>query len=74
VESPELVEHLRRVVLQSYLKDTVNARELRPDGSYREVKPRHGDGPFDAQSFFATFYRQGSAVGQNHREPVAASL
>ena len=74
VESPDLVKHLRQVVLASYLRDTVNARELRRDGSYRGVKARHGEDPFDAQLFFAKFYQGGSPVGENDRstgtEPV----
>ena len=34
VTSPQLVDHLRNVVLNTYFRDTVNARELQPDGSY----------------------------------------
>ena len=63
VDSPELIDHLRDVVLDAYLRDTVNARELHADGLYRQVEPRDGNAPFDAQMFFAGFYRRGSPMG-----------
>jgi polyphosphate kinase len=63
VDAPELKAHLRDVVLDAYLRDTVNARELAPDGSYRMLRPTRGEQPFDAQMFFAELYRQGSPVG-----------
>ena len=37
-------------MLGSYLKDTVNARMLKPDGSYQNVP--NGSVPFDAQLYF----------------------
>jgi len=63
VDSPELKTHLLDVVLGAYLRDTVNARELSPDGSYRMLRPARSEDAFDAQMFFADFYRQGSPVG-----------
>ncbi len=63
VQSPQLIDHLRDVVLDAYLRDTVNARELQADGSYTNRVPTEGEDPFDAQMFFAGFYRQGSPVG-----------
>ncbi len=63
VRSPQLIGHLRNVVLDAYLRDTVNARELQSDGSYTSLLPVDGEAPFDAQMFFAAFYRQGSPVG-----------
>jgi polyphosphate kinase len=65
VDSPELITHLRDVVLDAYLRDTVNARELYADGLYRMVEPKDGVAPFDAQAFFAEFYRRGSPMGAN---------
>jgi polyphosphate kinase len=47
--SPELKQYLRDVYLAAYLRDTVNARSLRPDGSYR--RPTASD-RFDAQMHF----------------------
>jgi polyphosphate kinase len=47
---PEIREYLRDEVLGSYLKDTVNARVLKPDGTYQKVPS--GSTPFDAQLYF----------------------
>jgi polyphosphate kinase len=52
VEDPMLAAHLRDVVLPVYLRDTVNARRLRPDGRYERVAPPPGEAPFDAQAWF----------------------
>lgn len=41
--------YLRDVVLGNYLRDNVNARVLKPDGTYRKVS---GGEPFDAQIAF----------------------
>jgi len=46
----EILEYLRDEVLGSYLKDTVNARMLKPDGTYQKVP--NGSSPFDAQLYF----------------------
>ncbi len=73
VDSPQLIDHLRNVVLDAYLRDTVNARELQPDGSYIGCNATDADERFDAQSFFAEFYRQGSPVGDtDHPTPDVA--
>jgi len=64
VRAAQLVRHLREVVLDAYLRDTVNARELQPDGSYLSLEPADGDPRFNAQLFFAEFYKQGSPVGE----------
>ena len=63
VKSPELLHHLRDKVLDAYLRDTVNARELREDGSYHAVTPAKGARPFDAQRWFIDLYRSGSPFG-----------
>jgi len=36
-------------VLDAYLKDNVNARELRSDGRYERSKPLEGQNRFDSQ-------------------------
>jgi polyphosphate kinase len=71
VRSPQLIEHLRDVVLDAYLRDTVNARELQSDGSYVNREASDGESPFDAQLFFGEFYRQGSPVGDTDTTPPA---
>ncbi|HVG30974.1 MAG TPA: polyphosphate kinase 1 [Pyrinomonadaceae bacterium] len=56
VVAPVLDPHLRRylkdVVLDAYLRDNANTRELRPDGSYERVRPAPGEEPFDSQTHF----------------------
>ena len=42
VEDPVLVKKLTDI-LQLQLRDNVNAREMRPDGSYQKVKPAEGE-------------------------------
>jgi polyphosphate kinase len=48
----EIPKYLKETVLETYLKDNVNARILRPDGSYRRIS-NNGTDAFDAQMFFA---------------------
>lgn len=45
---------LKETILGFYLKDNVNARELRSDGSYVRLKPGDGDKRFDSQLEFET--------------------
>ena len=52
IKDPRLRQYLKDVVLASYLKENVNARELRSDGSYVRVKLSEGDKRFDSQSEF----------------------
>lgn len=52
IKDPRLRQFLRDTVLTSYLKDNVNARELRPDGTYLRVKPTEGEKRFDSQLEF----------------------
>lgn len=49
---PDLKEYLKEELLGSYLRDTVNANVLNPDGSYARPAA-HGEEPFDAQMHFA---------------------
>ncbi len=51
VENPQLRKYLREEVLDAYLKDNVNARELQADGSYRRVRAGEEE-LFDSQTFF----------------------
>ena len=57
IEDLENKRHLRDVVLSSYLRDTVNARELRPDGSYVPVLPESDELKFDIHAEFVTLYQ-----------------
>jgi polyphosphate kinase len=51
VNDPALRERLKQM-LDIYLRDNTNARELRADGSYERVQPQHNEAPFDSQMYF----------------------
>ena len=46
---PDIKAYLKDVYLNAYLRDNVNARALRPDGTYRKLPAGES---FDAQMFF----------------------
>jgi polyphosphate kinase len=52
VQDSKLRIHLKDEVLNSYLRDNVNARELQPDGSYAPVVLAADEAPFDSQLYF----------------------
>lgn len=52
VSDPALKHYLKNVVLASYLRDNLKARELQPDGSYLPVPRGPGEELFDSQQFF----------------------
>jgi polyphosphate kinase len=55
VEDPRLKRHLKDDVLEAYLRDNVNARELCADGTYERVRPVNNEEPFDSQMHFEGF-------------------
>lgn len=63
VQSPDLVAHLRDVVLGSYLKDNINARRLHRDGRWEMVERGEGEEPFDVQAWFLEQYRTMMVIG-----------
>ena len=52
VEDPALRRRLRDEVLATYLRDTVKARRMLPDGTYERITPAAGDEPLDAMEWF----------------------
>lgn len=54
IEDAHLLAMLRDNLLKRVLDDTVNASELRADGSYVRVHPAPGTEPFDSQNWFIT--------------------
>jgi len=52
IDDPKLRAYLKDEVLQTYLRDNVNARELSPDGLYLPVVNASGEPPFDSQMYF----------------------
>jgi polyphosphate kinase len=51
IEDPKLRAYLKDEVLQSYLRDNVNAHELTPEGSYKQVTSA-SQSLFDSQIYF----------------------
>lgn len=62
ITQPALVRHLYDGILRRYLDDTVNAWEMRPDGSYRRREAEPGAAPFAAQDWLLS-HPTTSAVG-----------
>jgi polyphosphate kinase len=54
IKNEQLRNYLKETVLAAYLKDNVNARELRADGTYLRVKHTEGEKRFDCQLEFET--------------------
>ncbi len=63
VEDERLRAHLREVILPAYLRDTVNARHLLPDGTWEPIKPDKNHPRFDVQTWLMQLYRNGPAGG-----------
>ncbi|MEJ7763139.1 MAG: polyphosphate kinase 1 [Thermomicrobiales bacterium] len=53
LEDPRSLTYLADEVLPAYLRDTFNARSLRPDGVWERVLPVQGEEPFDVQAWLA---------------------
>jgi polyphosphate kinase len=51
INDPKLRRYLKDEVLQAYLRDNANARELRPSGKYERVQALAND-RFDSQMYF----------------------
>ncbi len=49
IKDAQLRAYLKNTVLDAYLKDNVNARELRSDGKYERIKPLEDQKRFDSQ-------------------------
>src|SRR4030095_15753148 len=52
IKDSKLRTYLKDVVLNAYLRDNVNARELRPDGTYVRIKCQDGEKKCDSQMEF----------------------
>ena len=51
VHDPAIRESIIHTVLSVCLKDTVNRRQLQPDGTYSRLVPAKGEAPCDSQSW-----------------------
>ncbi|MFO0936193.1 MAG: polyphosphate kinase 1 [Gemmataceae bacterium] len=52
IEQPDIKQRVIEEILKTSLEDTVKARVLMPDGTYKRVEPRSGDAPLRSQSRF----------------------
>jgi polyphosphate kinase len=53
IKDADLRRHLKENILDIYLRDTVNARVLRADGTYEKIEPEKDEAPFSSQIYFA---------------------
>ncbi len=53
IEDSAMIAHIRDNLLAVYLRDTMRARILLPDGAYVRARPEDGAAPFDSQAVFA---------------------
>jgi len=58
VDDPAIAKQLWDI-LQLQLADNVNAREMRPDGSYAKVKPAEGQPLVDSQMELYNYFKDG---------------
>ena len=61
-------------ILDLQLRDTVNAREMQPDGTYTKVHPAEGQPPVDSQMAMFGYFKDGfeMAPEKPRPEPKAA--
>jgi polyphosphate kinase len=52
VHDPKLKDHLKNVILATYLRDNVKARRLRTDGTYERFPIPPGEEGFNSQTYF----------------------
>ena len=75
IHDPALVKRLMGV-LQMQLDDNVNAREMKPDGSYARVKPKEGERRIDSQMMMYNYFANNwqvtaPAAAARRRAPAA---
>ena len=73
VDDPAIAKKLRGI-LDLQLRDTVNAREMQPDGSYTKVKPAPGQPPVDSQMAMFGYFKDGFVMEQDKPKPAAAKV
>ena len=61
VDDREIAKKLRGI-LDLQLRDTVNAREMQPDGIYTRVKPKQGEPPVDSQMAMYGYFQHGFEI------------
>ncbi len=57
VEDRGWAAEIRDEIIPAYWRDTTNAWELEPDGTYRRIEPAPGETPFDVHSWLINRYK-----------------
>jgi polyphosphate kinase len=70
VRDAHLANHLRHAVLETYLRDDVRSRRLRPDGIYERLVTRGGANPVDSHAALLVAAQLGAVSGPR---PVSAA-
>ena len=68
VDDPAIAKKLRGI-LDLQLRDTVNAREMQPDGTYAKVKPAPGQFPVDSQMAMFGYFKDGFVMEPEKAKP-----
>lgn len=63
IESEALAQHIREDILDMYMADSENARQLTSSGEWLRVSPKENETPFDVQTAFMRYYRRHIALG-----------
>lgn len=72
VDDPAIAKKLRGI-LDLQLRDTVNAREMQPDGTYTKVKPAAGQPPVDSQMAMFGYFKDGFVMEpEKPKQPATA--
>ena len=69
VDDPAIAKKLRGI-LDLQLRDTVNAREMQPDGTYTKVHPAEGQPPVDSQMAMFGYFKDGFEMAPEKPRPV----
>ena len=70
VDDPAIAKKLHGI-LDLQLRDTVNAREMQPDGTYTKVKPAEGQPPVDSQMAMFGYFKDGFVMEAEKPKPAA---
>ena len=73
VDDPAIAKKLRGI-LDLQLRDTVNAREMQPDGTYTKVKPAPGQPPVDSQMAMFGYFQNGFEQATEKPAPAVKTV
>ena len=73
IDDTKIAQKLRDI-LDLQLRDTVNAREMQPDGSYVKVKPLPGQPPVDSQMAMFGYFQNGFEQATEKPAPAVKTV